>query len=244
MSDETTVNAAPGRRRPAAEARNVKVEPAGDGRLRVTVCAGTACVFAGSLAVHDAFVDEVEAAGLGDRSRVSIIGCHGLCSQGPRRGRSDDVRSTATSSPRTSRRVVDEHLKGGVAGREAACTRTPRPARSCATGTRSASTRQQTRIALRNVGVIDPESIDESHRARRLRGGAHGAAPRRRRSGSSRRSPPRASAVAAAPASRPGVKWKFASRAPATRSTSSATATRATPARSWTPRSWTATRTP
>jgi NADH:ubiquinone oxidoreductase subunit E len=77
MTDETTTPAA------GVEARNVSVAERPDGGYKVTVCAGTACVFAGSLAVYDAFVQEVAAAGLAESVEVSIIGCHGLCSQGP-----------------------------------------------------------------------------------------------------------------------------------------------------------------
>ena len=65
MNDETTG-------RDAAQhpdARNVRVGEAPDGGYRVTVCAGTACVFAGSLAVYDAFTQEVETAGLGGSPR-------------------------------------------------------------------------------------------------------------------------------------------------------------------------------
>ena len=73
------------------DARNVRVARRPGGGYRVTVCAGTACVFAGSLAVHDAFVEEVQTAGLGDRVEVSIIGCHGLCSMSPVVVLSDDT---------------------------------------------------------------------------------------------------------------------------------------------------------
>ena len=158
MSDETTVNAAPEGDAPAAEARNVKVEPAGDGRLRVTVCAGTACVFAGSLAVYDAFVEEVKASGLDDEVRVSIIGCHGLCSQGPL-AVVGDVTFYGHLKPQNVKTVVDEHLKGGVPV-EKLMYKDPETGEVVHDWHEIGFYKQQTRIALRNVGVIDPESID------------------------------------------------------------------------------------
>ena len=48
MADEITQN--------DIYSRNVRVAPTPAGGYRVTVCAGTACVFAGSMAVYDAFV--------------------------------------------------------------------------------------------------------------------------------------------------------------------------------------------
>jgi NADH:ubiquinone oxidoreductase subunit E len=65
------------------EGVKVAVSAEREGRRRVSVCAGTACVFAGSMKVRDAFIAEVEAAGLRDEVEIAIIGCHGLCSQGP-----------------------------------------------------------------------------------------------------------------------------------------------------------------
>jgi NADH-quinone oxidoreductase subunit F len=43
------------------------------------------------MAVYDAFVQEVQTAGLGDKIEVSIIGCHGLCSMSPVVVLSDDT---------------------------------------------------------------------------------------------------------------------------------------------------------
>jgi NADH:ubiquinone oxidoreductase subunit F (NADH-binding)/(2Fe-2S) ferredoxin/Pyruvate/2-oxoacid:ferredoxin oxidoreductase delta subunit len=140
------------------EAARVSVGAHGD-KLRVKVCAGTACVFAGSMAVHDAFVSEVEAAGLADRVEVSIIGCHGLCAQSPVAVTSDDT-FYGKLRPDDVGRVVAEHLKGGVPVEEWLYT-DPK------TGARVRDWhdidfyRQQVRIALRDVGIVHPERIDE-----------------------------------------------------------------------------------
>jgi NADP-reducing hydrogenase subunit HndC len=137
-----------------------KVSVAADGgKLHVKVCAGTACVFAGSMAVHDAFVSEVEAAGLADTVRVSIIGCHGLCAQSPVTVLSDDT-FYCEVRPDDVKSIVEQHLVGGQVVEKLLYT-------DPATGEKTRDWhdigfyRQQTRIALRNVGVIDPESIDE-----------------------------------------------------------------------------------
>ena len=154
MSAESTVNEGQNGDRQAAEARNVKVAPAGDGRLRVTVCGGTACVFAGSLAVHDAFVEEVKAAGLDDKVAVSVIGCHGLCSQGPLAVCSGDT-FYGKLKPQDVKKVVDEHLKGG-APVEKLMYKDPATGEVVRDWHEIAFYKAQTRIALRNVGQVDP----------------------------------------------------------------------------------------
>ena len=154
MTDKTT----PEPQAVPVNAAKVSVGESG-GKLRVKICAGTACVFAGSMAVHDAFVSEIEAAGLNDSVEVSIIGCHGLCAQSPVAVTSDDT-FYGKLSPDNVKRVVDEHLKGGAPVDEWLYT-DPK------TGTRVRDWheipfyKEQTRIALRDVGVIHPERIDE-----------------------------------------------------------------------------------
>jgi len=130
------------------------------GKRRVSVCAGTACVFAGSMKVRDAFVAEVEAAGLQDEVEVKIIGCHGLCSQGPLAVVSDGETYYPRLKVKDVTRVVTEHLAGGEPVEKLLYV-------DPSTGERVACAhdipfyRAQTRIALRDVGVIDPESLDE-----------------------------------------------------------------------------------
>ena len=158
---EVTEAAAPAPEAPAAatEARNVRVEAKPGGGYKVTVCAGTACLFAGSMAVFDAFVEEVRNAGLGDRVEVSIIGCHGLCSMSPVVVLSDDT-LYGHLRPQDVGKVVEEHLVGGTPVERFLY-------KDAQTGERIRDWheigfyKQQTRIALRDVGVINPESIDE-----------------------------------------------------------------------------------
>ena len=141
------------------DARNVSVAPTPGGGYRVKVCAGTACVFAGSMAVHDAFVQEVADAGLADTVQVSIIGCHGLCSMSPVVVLSDDT-LYGHLRPQDVTTVVQQHLQGGEPVAKFLY-------KDEHTGERIRDWHdipfyaQQTRIALRDVGVIDPESIDE-----------------------------------------------------------------------------------
>jgi NADH:ubiquinone oxidoreductase subunit F (NADH-binding)/(2Fe-2S) ferredoxin/Pyruvate/2-oxoacid:ferredoxin oxidoreductase delta subunit len=143
-----------------SEGVKVAVSAQRDGKRRVSVCAGTACVFAGSMKVRDAFVAAVEAAGLGDAVEVAIIGCHGLCSQGPLAVVGDGDTYYPRLKVKDVKRIVEEHLAGGAVVEKLLYV-------DPATGERVACARdipfysQQLRIALRDVGVIDPESLHE-----------------------------------------------------------------------------------
>ena len=145
---------------PQSEGRNVRVAGVAAGGYRVTVCAGTACTFAGSPAVREAFVQEVQAAGLGDKVEVSIIGCHGLCSMSPVVVLSDDT-LYGHLRPEDVSKVVEEHLRDGVPV-ERFLYKDPYTGARVRDWHDIEFYRQQTRIAMRNVGMINPESIDES----------------------------------------------------------------------------------
>ena len=138
----------------------VGVSGDGNGTRRVSVCSGTACTFAGSMKVRDAFVDEIAAAGLQDQVEVAIIGCHGLCSQGPLAVVSDGDTYYPRLKVKDVKKVVEGHLVGGEAVEKLLYV-------DPASGERIACAHdipfyaQQTRISLRDVGVIDPERIEE-----------------------------------------------------------------------------------
>ncbi len=143
-----------------AEGVKVAVATSADGRRRVSVCAGTACVFAGSLKIRDEFVAQIETAGLQGQVEVGIIGCHGLCSQSPLAVVSDGDTYYPRLKLKDVKTVVEQHLAGGEVVEKLLYT-------DPATGERIACAhdipfyKAQTRIALRDVGVIDPESLDE-----------------------------------------------------------------------------------
>ena len=91
---------------------------------------------------------------------MSIIGCHGLCSQGPLAVVSDGDTYYPRLKLKDVKTVVEEHLTGGQVVEKLLYV-------DPATGERIACARDipfykaQHRIALRDVGVINPESLDE-----------------------------------------------------------------------------------
>ncbi len=160
MSEDTPPSAPVPRDESPDAAGDVSVAALGDGRLRVSVCAGTACVFAGSLAVYDAFVAEVRAAGLEDKVEVRKSGCHGLCSQAPLAVAADTTLYVKLR-PEQVATVVGEHLAGGVPVARF-IYKDPATGAPVPDWHEIGFYRAQTRIALRNVGVIDPEDLAEA----------------------------------------------------------------------------------
>ena len=138
----------------------VGVVPAPHGKRRVQVCAGTACVFAGSLKMVEAFEREIAAAGLADEVEVAIIGCHGLCSQGPLAVVSGDETYYPKLKAKHVKRIVQEHLVGGTIVDDLLYVE-PGSGERIACWHDIPFYAQQKRIALRDVGIIHPERIDE-----------------------------------------------------------------------------------
>jgi len=138
----------------------VGIVPAAGGKRRVQVCAGTACVFAGSLKMVDAFEAEIAAAGLADEVEVAIIGCHGLCSQGPLAVVSGEETYYPKLKAKHVKRIVQEHLVGGTIVDDLLYVE-PGSGERIACWHDIPFYAQQKRIALRDVGIIHPERIDE-----------------------------------------------------------------------------------
>ena len=88
----------------------------GSGDMRVVVGMATCGIAAGARPVLNAFVEEVEKAGLSAHVTVSQTGCIGLCQYEPivevfEAGK--DRVTYVKMSPDKVARVVEEHLKGG-----------------------------------------------------------------------------------------------------------------------------------
>jgi len=130
-------------------------------RSHVLLCAGTGCVASGCHAVSDAFEAELKAVGLDKEVKVVHTGCFGLCALGPIMIIYPEGSFYAQVKAEDCKEIVDEHLlKGRIVTRllyhETICEEE---------GLKSLSEtgfyKKQTRVALRNCGVIDPEVIDE-----------------------------------------------------------------------------------
>jgi len=125
----------------------------------VSVCGGTGCRAAGSLAVYEAFQQAIAAAGLDD-AVVRFTGCHGFCERGPAVLVGDQEYFYGRLKPEDVAEVVQRTLIEGepVAAllyRDAASKQRIPLARDVPFYAK------QQRLALRYNGLIDPCDIED-----------------------------------------------------------------------------------
>jgi NADH:ubiquinone oxidoreductase subunit F (NADH-binding)/(2Fe-2S) ferredoxin len=124
------------------------------------VCAGTGCVSNRSLEFRGALQKEIEKRGLDNEIQVVTTGCNGFCGVGPLMVVQPDGIFYQQLSPKDVPHLVEEHfLKGRPVTKLMYVppeTRTPVPKMMDIP-----FFARQMLIALRNRGLIDPESIDE-----------------------------------------------------------------------------------
>ena len=129
-------------------------------RSQVLVCGGTGCTSSGSEKIFKALKEELEKNGLSEEVEVVKTGCHGLCALGPIMIVYPEACFYSMVNEEDIPEIVSEHLlKGRVVSRLVYKETVTNE------GLRSLNEtdfyRKQTRIALRNCGVINPEDIDE-----------------------------------------------------------------------------------
>lgn len=133
-------------------------------RSQVLICGGTGCTSSGSAALIEEFENRIQENGLADEVKIVRTGCFGLCALGPvvivypdgtfySRVQKDDVAE-----------IVSEHLlKGRIVERLVYSDVDESVKEEAAHVSLNDTTfyKSQKRVALRNCGVINPESIDE-----------------------------------------------------------------------------------
>lgn len=129
-------------------------------RSHVLVCGGTGCTSSGSEQIIQTLKDELKKNKLQNEVAVVKTGCHGLCAEGPVMIVYPEAVFYSRVRPEDMEEIVSEHLlKGRIVERlvyhEA---QTPEGIKSL---NETTFYKKQHRIALRNCGVINPESIDE-----------------------------------------------------------------------------------
>ncbi len=129
-------------------------------RSHVLVCGGTGCTSSGSLQIIETLQDEINKAGLKDEVCVVKTGCHGLCAQGPIMLIYPEGTFYARVTKEDVAEIVSEHLLKGrqvdrLVYKEESSGGDVKPLAE------TDFYSKQTRIALRNCGVINPENIEE-----------------------------------------------------------------------------------
>ncbi len=129
-------------------------------RSHILVCTGTGCSSSNSPKIIEAFERELKAQGMDQEARVVKTGCFGLCAMGPVVLIYPEGAFYTHVTPDDVPEIVAEHIvKGRIVQRLL-----HKEGENAERVTSLSDTRfykNQYRIALRNCGVINPESIDE-----------------------------------------------------------------------------------
>ncbi len=129
-------------------------------RAHILVCAGAGCISSGCKKVASELAVALGEYGLTDEVRMVETGCMGPCDLGPVIVVYPEGVLYRKVRPEDARTIVEEHLlKGRIV--EDLTYKLPGSEESIPTGEDMPFFRSQTRIALRNAGIIDPDSIEE-----------------------------------------------------------------------------------
>jgi len=130
-------------------------------RSSILICGGTGCTSNHSQEIRKAFEDELKAKGLENEVAVIGTGCFGLCAVGPVIVVYPEGAFYSGIVVDDVKEIVEEHLvKGRLVDR---LLYKDKAANNVAVKALSDTNfyKKQTRVALKNCGVIDPEQIDE-----------------------------------------------------------------------------------
>jgi len=135
-------------------------------RSHVLICGGTGCTSSGSVALRDKLAEELKAKGLEEEIKIVMTGCFGLCALGPIMIVYPEGTFYSCVKVEDIPEIVEEHLlKGRIVDRlvynEAAHGKGGAEEAAAASLSETKFYKKQKRVALRNCGVINPESIEE-----------------------------------------------------------------------------------
>ena len=129
-------------------------------RSHILVCTGTGCSSSNSPKIIEWFEEELKAQGMDQEARVVKTGCFGLCAMGPVVLVYPEGAFYTHVTPEDVPEIVSEHIvKGRIVQR--LLHREGEAAEKVTSLSDTQFYKNQFRIALRNCGVINPESIDE-----------------------------------------------------------------------------------
>ena len=129
-------------------------------RSHILVCTGTGCSSSNSLKIIEEFEKQLVAQGMEKEAKVVRTGCFGLCALGPIVTIYPEGACYTHVTVDDVEEIVSEHIvKGRIVKRLLNKSASEEGAVTSLTETQFY--KHQQRIALRNCGVINPESIDE-----------------------------------------------------------------------------------
>ena len=129
-------------------------------RSHILVCGGTGCASGGSARVIEIFDEKLKDSGLDKEVKVIQTGCFGLCNDGPVVVIYPEGAFYARVNAMMAEEIFNEHI---IKGRILTKYIYNKSASENVVESLNETSfyKKQTRVALRNCGVIDPENIDE-----------------------------------------------------------------------------------
>jgi NADP-reducing hydrogenase subunit HndC len=129
-------------------------------RAHILVCRGTGCSSSHSEEIFKKFEEELKAQGMADEVKMIQTGCFGLCELGPIVVVYPEGAMYTRVTPDDVSEIVSEHIVKGRIVQRLLHTEAD-TAEVVADLSKTKFYEKQTRVALRNCGVINPENIDE-----------------------------------------------------------------------------------
>ena len=129
-------------------------------RKELLCCGGTGCHASNSQELMQNLRDEIKAAGLENDVKVVQTGCFGFCAQGPIVKVMPDNVFYVQVTPEDARDIVQQHVVGKQLVERLLYVE-PTLKERVHDYAKMAFYAKQERIALRNCGLIDPETIEE-----------------------------------------------------------------------------------
>jgi len=128
----------------------------------ILVCAGTGCLGSGSAEVAEAFRRELADRGIDMKVQLAVktTGCHGFCERGPLVSFVPSGVLYQRVSGKSVAEIVEKTVVGGEIIEELVY-RDPKSNKHIEQYSEIPFYAHQTRIALRNIGQIDPTSLDD-----------------------------------------------------------------------------------
>ena len=130
-------------------------------RSNVLVCGGTGCTSSNSEKIIEKLHEEINAKGLEKEVNVVRTGCFGLCALGPIMIVYPEGAFYSMVTPEDVPEIVEEHLLKGRIVKRLLYKETVVDDSTTKSLNETKFYEKQMRVALRNCGVINPESIDE-----------------------------------------------------------------------------------
>lgn len=130
-------------------------------RTHVLVCCGTGCTASQSVKFIENMEKELAKHGLSKEVKIIRTGCFGLCAEGPIVVVYPEGVMYYHVTPDDAAEIVFEHLLNGRYVKRKMTVQAPVPLDQAKNVEESDFFKKQVRVALRNCGIINPESIDE-----------------------------------------------------------------------------------